>query len=249
MSALFSLQGRRALITGSTRGIGLAIASAFAQAGARVCLNGPADDDDLEAAVRGAGAAGGIAADLSEPQAVGHLAEAASALLGGVDILVLNASIEVREDWDKISDEAFHRQVSVNLDASRRLIALLTPGMAERRWGRVLAIGSVQEIKEHPKLLIYAALKAAQTSMMRNLARQLGPFGVTCNTLAPGAIETERNRAVLADDDYRAAVLSRIPVGFIGAPEHCAGAALLLCSDAGRYITGERLLVDGGMHL
>jgi glucose 1-dehydrogenase len=139
--------------------------------------------------------------------------------------------------------------VAVNLDATRRLVAALTPGMVERGWGRVLAIGSVQEVKEHPLLLIYAGLKAAQTSMMRNLARQLGPRGVTCNTLAPGVIETERNRAVLADETYRAAVLNRIPLGHLGAPEHCVGAALLLCSEAGRYITGERLLVDGGMHL
>lgn len=249
MTDLFSLQGRRALVTGSTRGIGRAIATAFARAGAVVCLNGPADDAELARAVRETGAELGVAADLAEPDAVGRLSRTALSALGGVDVLVLNASIEVREDWDKVSDEAFERQVAVNLDASRHLIAALTPGMAERGWGRLLAIGSVQELKEHPKLLIYAALKAAQTSMMRNLARQLGPSGVTCNTLAPGAIATERNRAVLAEDSYREAVLSRIPMGFIGSPDHCVGAALLLCSDAGRYITGERLLVDGGMHL
>ena len=96
---------------------------------------------------------------------------------------------------------------------------------------------------------IYAGLKAAQTSMMRNLARQLAPHGVTCNTLAPGVIETDRNAGVLADEAYRDMVRAKIPSGVFGTPEDCTGAALLLCSDAGRYITGVHLLVDGGMHL
>ncbi len=250
IETLFSLKGRRALVTGSSRGIGRAIGLGLAAAGARVAFHGVARTDALEDAQRAAGDGHlAVHGDLANPREVERIVAAAKAALGDVDILVLNASIEVREDWDKVTDEAFARQVAINLDASQRMIAAFVPGMTERGWGRLLAIGSVQEVKEHPKMLIYAGLKAAQTSMMRNLARQISSRGVTCNTLAPGVIETDRNKAALADPDYRAAVAARVPAGRFGEPDDCVGAALLLCSDAGRYITGERLLVDGGMHL
>jgi len=247
---LFSLQGRTALVTGSSRGIGRALGLGLAQAGARVAFHGVAVTDALSGLATQAGhGAEAFGADLGDRDAVAALARDVIAAFGRIDILVLNASVEVREDWDKISDAAFDRQVAVNLDSTRALIAAFTPGMTERGWGRVLAIGSVQEVKEHPKMLIYAGLKAAQTNMMRNLARQLAQHGVTCNTLAPGVIETDRNAGVLADEGYREAVRSKVPSGAFGTPEDCTGAALLLCSDAGRYITGIHLLVDGGMHL
>src|SRR5690606_8212256 len=118
-----------------------------------------------------------------------------------------------------------------------------------RRWGRVLTIGSVQEFTPHPQMLVYAATKCAQTSMAVNLAKQVAPFGVTVHALAPGVIETHRNKGRLADDAYRKTVLGWIPLGFIAEPEDCVGPALLLCSDAGRYITGANYVVDGGMSL
>ncbi len=247
VAAMFALRGRRALVTGSSRGIGRAIALGLATAGARVAGHGVARSAALDAL--GAGLAATVTGDLATEAGVAQLLRETRAALGEIDILVLNASIEIRQDFSAISDDAFARQVAVNLDATRRLLAACVPGMVERGWGRVLAIGSVQEVKEHPQLLIYAALKHAQTGMMRNLARQVAARGVTCNTLAPGAIATDRNAAVLQDAAYRDAVVNRIPMQRIGDPDDCVGAALLLCSDAGRYITGERLLVDGGMHL
>jgi len=250
LPAGFSLAGRRALVTGSSRGIGRAIAIGLAEAGARLAVHGVCASPALEAARAEAGPdAVAFASDLARPAEVRGLVERVEAAFGGLDILVLNASVEVREDWDAITDEAFDAQVAVDLAAPLRLIRGFVPGMLARGFGRVLAVGSVQEVKEHPKLLVYAALKAAQTSLMRNLARQHSGRGVTFNTLAPGAIATERNAGVLADPAYRAAVEARIPAGRIGVAEDCVGAALLLCSDAGRYVTGERLLVDGGMHL
>ena len=129
------------------------------------------------------------------------------------------------------------------------MIQVLAPPMQERGWGRILSIGSVQEVTPHPNMVVYAASKAAQTSMMLNLARQLASDGITLNNLAPGVIRTDRNVEALADGTYAEKVRASIPAGIFGQPSDCAGAALLLCSEAGRYITGQNLFVDGGMSL
>jgi NAD(P)-dependent dehydrogenase (short-subunit alcohol dehydrogenase family) len=248
--SMFALDGRRALVTGSSRGIGLAIASGLAEAGARVAFHGVSRTPALEALAEKAGnGALPFGGDLGEADTVQRLADEVKSSFGGIDILVLNASIEIRERWDEITDDAFAKQVSVNLDSTRRLLSAFVPGMVANGWGRVLAMGSVQEIKEHPLMMVYAGLKAAQTSMMRNLARQVAKAGVTCNTLSPGAIATDRNEAVLADPEYRERIRAGIPMGEIGEAKDCVGAAIFLCSDAARYITGVRLLADGGMHL
>jgi NAD(P)-dependent dehydrogenase (short-subunit alcohol dehydrogenase family) len=243
----FALDGRRALVTGGDAGIGLAIAGALAAAGARVALNGLGRTEETAAGL-GRGAIG-IDADIGEDAALERLIGAVEQAFGGLDILVLNAAIEVRQPWHGISPEAFDRQVAVNLKAGHRLIKAFVPAMAERGWGRLLAIGSVQEHKPHPDMLIYAGLKAAMTNMVGNLARQLAGRGVTCNVIQPGVIVTGRNAAVLADEAYRERVLAKVPAGTFGLPEDCAGTALLLCSDAGRYITGAAIPVDGGMGL
>jgi NAD(P)-dependent dehydrogenase (short-subunit alcohol dehydrogenase family) len=116
--------------------------------------------------------------------------------------------------------------------------------MAERGWGRVVAVGSVQQVRPHPQMLVYAGTKAAQLNWTMNLARQYGGRGVTVNNLAPGAIRTARNEAQMRTEE--AALVERIPAGRLGRPDDLAGAALLLCSDAGSYINGANLYVDGG---
>jgi len=121
--------------------------------------------------------------------------------------------------------------------------------MVNRKWGRILAIGSVQQVKPHPMTLVYAATKAAQMNMVRSLAKQYAVHGITINNLAPGFIATDRNAEKMADKEYMAQVRTRIPSETIGESEDCVGAVLLLCSEAGRYITGINLIVDGGMHL
>jgi NAD(P)-dependent dehydrogenase (short-subunit alcohol dehydrogenase family) len=161
-----------------------------------------------------------------------------------VDILVLNASIELPEAYEDISRAHFDQQIAVNLRTPLELLQSLVPPMAERGWGRVLTIGSVQQMRPHPKMMVYAGTKAAQWNWMRNLARQFGGKGVTVNNLAPGAILTARNRAQMAVEG--AALVERIPAGRLGHPHDLRGAAALLCSDAGAYINGVNLYVDGG---
>ncbi len=165
------------------------------------------------------------------------------------DIVVANASIQERVAWEEITEEQALRHYQVNVASILSLIQASVPAMRERGWGRILTIGSVQQTVPHPQLAAYAVTKSALLNLVRNLAKQLAPDGITVNNLAPGAIATDRNAEALSDEDYRNLVVSHIPAGRIGEAGDCAGAALLVCSDAGRYITGADLYVDGGMSL
>ena len=241
---MFDLTGKKALVTGSSQGIGLSAALTLAEAGAKVWLNG-SNADKAEAALGKVPGASAAVCDLGRPDC----AEILYGMTGDVDILILNASIQVRASWDRITDEEFDRQIHVNLRASLKLIQAYAPHMLTQGWGRIVTVGSVQQSKPHKDMLVYAASKAAQENMARNLAKQFAPFGVTVNNLAPGVIDTPRNKEALADESYRDDVLRGIPASFIGKPEDCRGQILLLCSDEGRYITGENIFIDGGMQL
>lgn len=248
----FSLKGKKALVTGSSRGIGRSIALALAEAGADVVVHGlrreaAAEETLRRAAATGAKAfwmAGDLAAEGGRP-----LGERVLQSFGPPDILVLNASIQKKMPWSEIPSGEAERHMLVNFQASLELIQVLAPPMCRKKWGRILTIGSVQQVKPHPQMLVYAASKAAQMSLVSSLARELAPDGVTINNLAPGVIVTDRNAEALADSEYAEKVRRSIPAGFFGDPADCAGAALLLCSEAGRYITGQNLYVDGGMGL
>ncbi|MDI1364440.1 MAG: SDR family oxidoreductase [bacterium] len=245
MTDLFDLSGRRALITGSSRGIGAALATALAGRGAEVVVHGREASDELDALANKLDGKA-LAADLSDPIACKDLARRAEDLLGGVDILILNASYEMRADWKRVTVEDADLQMAVNFRSSLLLCQALSPGMTERGWGRIIALGSIQEVRPNPALMVYAAAKAAQANMMMNLARELAPHGVNVNTLSPGAIATDRNAGVLSDPTYRAKVEAQIPAGRVGQPGDCVGACLLLASDAGAYVNGAVLRVDGG---
>lgn len=251
----FDLTGKRALVTGARRAIGRAIALGLAENGAAVAIHHRGGEETADAeAVAGAARAHGvkvttIAADFAEDGAGQRAFDAAHAALGGIDILVINASIEIRTDYTAITTSAFERQITVNLRATVELFQAAIPAMVERGWGRVVTIGSIQQAKPHPQMLVYAGTKAAQANMARNLARQVGGKGVTVNNLAPGAIATERNADMLANPGHRARIEQQIPAGRLGTPEDLVGAALLLCSDAGAYINGVDLYVDGGFHI
>jgi NAD(P)-dependent dehydrogenase (short-subunit alcohol dehydrogenase family) len=253
MSDLFSLAGKTALVTGSSRGIGRAIALGFAAQGAEVAVHYSGSKADAQSAVEQATAFGSkahmFAANFSEPNAARILFSQVVQVFGKLDILVLNVSVQVRRPWTEVTHSEFDLQVNTNLRASMEMMQLAIPGMVERRWGRVLTIGSVQQFRAHPEMLVYAATKSAQLNMAMNIGRQVAPHGVTVNNLCPGTIETDRNSEALADAAYRSRVLSHIPMQLFGQPEDCVGAALLLCSDAGRFITGIDLIVDGGFHL
>ncbi len=249
--AAFRLDGRCALVTGARREIGRAIAVALAAQGARIAIHhiGNAEEardaETVVAEIRaGGGQATSFAADFSRDGAAEHLAAEILAAFGRVDILVFNASIEILESWQAVTRATFDKQIQVNLWATLALVQALVPGMVERRWGRIVTIGSIQQEQPHAQMLVYAGSKAAQHNWALNLARQLGSSGVTVNNLAPGVIATARNREQLARDG--AQLVARVPVGRVGRPEDLVGAALLLCSDAGAYIHGANLLVDGG---
>lgn len=249
----FQLSGRSALVTGSSRGIGRAIALGLAQCGAAVAVHGTkpgkALDETLADIRKLAPRSVAVTGDLSQPDVPAQLVAEAIAALGGIDILVANASIQIRKPWAQVTQAEAEQQMQVNFHATVRMIQAAVPAMRAKKWGRILTIGSVQQQRPHPDMIVYAASKSAQENLVRNLAKQLGPDGITVNNLAPGVILTDRNVPALSDETYAARVLDMIPLRFFGQSEDCVGAALLLCSDAGRYITGADLLVDGGMSL
>ena len=248
--AAFRLTGRTALVTGARREIGRAIAVTLAGAGARLAVHHagtPEEASDAAAVVAEIQEAGGEAKAFGQDFALddaGLILATAVTAWHPLDILVLNASIEMPENYRTITRERFDRQIAVNLRTTLELLQTLVPPMAERGWGRVVTIGSVQQERPHPAMLVYAGTKAAQLNWTLNLAREFGGQGVTVNNLAPGAILTARNREQMAIEG--AALAARIPAGRLGTPDDLVGAALLLCSDAGRYINGTNLFVDGG---
>ena len=247
----FDLTGRAALVTGSSQGIGAAIARILAEAGADVAVHCTRNRDKAEAVAADIRTLGRqttvLQADLGDLDAPRTLYDGVMAAFGRLDILVSNVAVQHAEPWQDVSRDHFDRQVRINWQSAFEMIQLFAPGMLERGWGRIVCVGSVQEAKPHPNMVVYAALKAAQTLMVENLARQFAPQGVTVNNLAPGVIATERSKQRLTDPECAERVLSWIPANRLGEAEDCAGAALLLCSDAGRYITGQSYFVDGGM--
>lgn len=247
---MFDLTGRTALVTGSTQGIGYAIASCLAEHGVSVTLHCSTDSSKAERlaaalAEKTGIPAHGIACDLTDADA----AEKLFAMTGAQDILVCNASVQFRCSWDEIPLLEFEKQINVNLRSSLFLMQKYIPPMQKQKWGRVLNIGSVQQARPHTHMAVYAATKCALESLTKNIAVQTAADGVTVNMILPGVIDTPRNEAALHDPVYLEKVLAKIPMGYAGTGEDCAASALLLCSEEGRYITGSTLFVDGGMHL
>ncbi len=240
---------KTALITGSSRGIGAAIAKRLAQDGYKVYINFVGSVEKAKEVQNEIVSAGGnadiICADLCDMDAVKSIATK----IGDIDVLVLNASVQIRQKWNEITTEQAYTQLNCNLIASLHLIQAFVPYMQAQKWGRVVTIGSVQEAKPHPDMLIYSASKAAQTNMVRSLSLQLAKDGITVNNVAPGVIYTDRNVEALSDPEYAKKVTDSIPVGFYGEPKDCAGVVSLLCSEDGRYITGQNIFVDGGKSL
>lgn len=243
---MFDLTGKKALVTGSSQGIGLEAAKALAESGAKVFVHASTSKEKAERAAKSVSeTAVPVVADLSEEGCIEKL----YAQTGDVDILVLNASVQIRKAWLEITADEFDRQVRVNLKSSLEAIQKYAPAMQEKGWGRIVTVGSVQQYKPHKDMAVYAATKAAQMNLVQNLAKQLAPFGITVNNLSPGVIATPRNEEALSNAAYAKQVYAGIPCGFAGEAKDCAGAFLLLCSEEGRYITGIDLAVDGGMKL
>jgi NAD(P)-dependent dehydrogenase (short-subunit alcohol dehydrogenase family) len=261
IAARFSMVGRRALVTGGSVSIGRAIVEAFADAGAALAIQySSAWDASLDVGDRADALrrtldersirAVLIDADFNEPGAGTWTVEQAQGALGGVDVLVVCASVQQREPFGAISVEHRERQTRINFHATVELLEAAAPAMKAQGWGRILTIGSINETRPDPTLAVYAALKSAQHNLANNLARQLAPHGVTVNNLSPGLIATERNRWRRQDaSEWKAIQAKANPMGRAGTPEEMAGAALLLCSEAGSFITGADLQATGGAHL
>jgi NAD(P)-dependent dehydrogenase (short-subunit alcohol dehydrogenase family) len=184
------------------------------------------------------------------PEAGRRCVEETRQALGRLDVLVVCASVQFRSEFTKLDPEQVERQIQINFRATLELLSAALPAMKAAGWGRVLTIGSINQVRPERELAVYAALKSAQANLAMNLARDYAPHGVTVNNLSPGLVATERNR-------WRrraAAEWQRIQEGYggmrrAGRPEEIAGAALLLCSEAGSFITGADLPVTGGEHL
>ena len=240
-------------MTGGSRGIGRALAMGLAEAGADVVVHYASAAEaarDCARAIESAGRRAWIAAaDFSRAGSGAALARQVLGMVPHLDIVVLNAGGGMRQPFAEVTAEGFAAQVNANFLAGFELLQACLPPMASRGWGRVVTIGSVQQVRPNPALSVYAAMKSAQLNLVVNLARQYARHGVTVNNLAPGMIETDSTAPQLAQDATRAALLDEIPARSIGQPADCVGPVLLLCSDAGRYVTGIDLFVDGGMHL
>lgn len=237
---------KQALVTGASRGIGRAIALRLSRDGYHILLHYASNEAAARQTAADITAQGGsvqlLQADLSDLAQTQALASS----LPAVDVLVLNASVQHRKSWQQISVEEANVQLNCNFTSSLLLIQSVAKYMKAQRWGRIITIGSVQEAKPHPDMLVYSASKAAQNNMVRSLALQLAADGITVNNVCPGVIATDRNKEALSDEAYARKVMDNIPAGFYGQPEDCAGIVSLLCSGDGRYITGQSIFVDGG---
>ena len=240
---------KTALVTGSSRGIGRAVALRLARDGYRVIIHCAGNTEKAKQVKTLIENQGGnalvVQCDLRNPEEAKQLLHRT----GPVDALVLNASIQYKTPWQDISLDACYEQLNCNFVSSMVLMQQYATHMKEQKWGRIVTIGSVQEAKPHPEMLVYSASKAAQTNMAQSLAVQLAPYGITVNNVAPGVIATDRNAEALSDPAYAKIVSDSIPMGYYGEPEDMAGIVSLLCSEDGRYITGQSIYADGGKSL
>ena len=236
---------KRVLVTGSTQGIGKAIAKRFVADGYSVIVHCSNDIEKAERIKKEIGADKAVICDLSDMEQVAKIKDAT----GAVDVLVINASVQYKQKWQDISDYEIEKQLNVNVISTLKLIQMYYPDMKANGFGRIITIGSVNQHRQHPELSFYAATKCAVMSLVKNIAKEVAPFGVTVNNVSPGAILTPRNANVYEDEVARKKVESAIPVGRFGSPEEIAGVVVMLANDDGSYVTGADIKVDGGMSL
>jgi len=247
--ALFDLTGRTALVTGGSKGLGKAMASGFAAAGADVVISSR-HENELQAAVAeiqsvAKGRVAYIVADMTDRAEVRRLADSALAVTGRIDILVNNAGSNQPQQIDQITDEAWDRIVELNLTSCMALTRALVGQMRQRRWGRIIHISSIMGLASKEGRDAYSATKSALLGLARASALDLGADGITVNCLAPGPFLTDLPGSILTAEEKQV-FASRTALGRWGDPKELAGPALLLASDAGSYITGAVLVVDGG---
>ena len=250
--SLFDLTGKVAVVTGSSRGIGRAIAHRLAEHGAKVVISSRKAEacaavvQEIEAK-HGAGSALAIPANISSKEDLRRLASAATMHFGDIDILVCNAaSNPYYGPLGDISDEQFRKILDNNIIANHWLISFVAPAMIARKAGSIIIVSSVGGLKASTTIGAYNISKAADFQLARNLAAEFGPHNVRVNCIAPGLIRTDFARALWENPDSLKAYNVRTPLGRIGEPDEIAGAAVFLASPASAFMTGQAIVVDGG---
>lgn len=245
----FALDGRVALVTGSGRGLGQAIALALGEAGARVaCAARRLEQAGATAAAieRAGGRAVPVVLDVTRPGAAAEAVAATEAALGPVDVLVNNAGILLEKRAVEITDEEWELVLATNLTGMFRCARAVAPGMIARARGKIVNVGSMYGRLGVPRYAAYCASKAAVEGLTRSLAAEWSRHGVQVNCLAPGYMATDLNRAALADERVRQRFLDKVPARRIGEPEETGALAVYLASPASDFMTGQTVYLDGG---
>ena len=247
---MFRLDGKVALITGSTRGLGWAMAQAMADVGAHVVINGRHDETVMAKTAElslGGSLASGIAFDVADPAAAVGGVETVIERHGAIDILVNNAGIQHRSPIADFDQAEWDRVMAVNLHAPFALARAAAVHMVAAGFGRIINTGSVMSQIARPTIPAYVASKSGIAGMTRALAVELAPHGVTVNAIGPGYVATEMNTALVNDPEFDAMVRSRTPAARWGRPAEIAAAAVFLASNQASFVNGHLLMVDGGL--
>ncbi|MBB4839033.1 NAD(P)-dependent dehydrogenase (short-subunit alcohol dehydrogenase family) [Sphingomonas kyeonggiensis] len=253
MSGLFDLAGKVAIVTGSSRGIGKASAEALADAGAKVVISSRKQDacDEVAAEINakhGEGTALAVAASISDKEALQHLVDETRRVFGRVDVLVCNAaSNPYYGPLEGIADDQFRKILDNNILSNHWLIQMVAPEMRARRDGSIVIISSIGGLRGSPVIGAYNVSKAADLQLARNYAVEFGPDNVRVNCIAPGLIKTDFARALWEDPERAKATNATTPLRRIGEPEEIAGAVVYLASRASAFMTGQAMVIDGGV--
>jgi NAD(P)-dependent dehydrogenase (short-subunit alcohol dehydrogenase family) len=246
---LCNLTGKVALVTGGSKGLGKAMARGLAEVGADVVISSRHEEElraALDEILQGTGRRGRyVVCDLSRRGQAAQLAGAALEHMGRIDVLINNAGTNKPQAIDAITDEAWDEVLELNLSSVMALTRALVPQMKERKWGRIIHVSSVMGFLSKEKRNVYSATKSALLGLARASALDLGAFGITVNCLAPGPFLTDLPGGLLSDAEKKA-FADRTALGRWGDPRELVGPALLLAGDAGSYVTGQTLVVDGG---
>jgi 3-oxoacyl-[acyl-carrier protein] reductase len=242
------LAGHNALITGGSRGIGAAIANAFAREGANIAIC-HLEDEPGAAAIRELAQNERVQAfaeecDVGDPEALVNFADRAASAIGCIDIAVSNAGISGEKPFEQIDLATFERMIDIHLRALFVLSQAVLPGMRQRRWGRIIAISSQLAYKGAPGLVHYSAAKAGITGFVRALAQETAADGVLVNAIAPGPVDTRLSENL--SEEWKARKRAQLPIGRFGKPEEIAPTAVLLASDEGAFYVGQTLSPNGG---
>ena len=248
----FDMTGKVAIVTGSSRGIGRAIAEEFAAHGAKVAISSRNQDacDEVANAINAAhpGAAIAVASSLSSKESLQALVDKTRDTFGKVDILVCNAASNPHYGpMATITDEQLRKTLDHNIVSQHWLIQMVAPAMLERRSGSIILVSSIGGLRGSSILGAYAITKAADIQMTKNLAREYGPHNVRVNSIAPGLVKTDFARALWENPENLKASTASAAMGRIGEPHEIAGAAVFLASDASSFMTGQTIVVDGGV--